>query len=314
MASRLITLLLLLCWGWAGARLLGGDRIPVLAGLLVPGFAFTPYAGLVAIAVVVWAAALRRWKAVAAGLAAVVAFAAAVLPRATGDEAPAAGGPVLRVLTANLHFGRADARALVDLVRRERVDVLSLQEFTTATASGLEAAGLHTVLPYRVTAPPGGAPGSGLYARHALRRLPMPAEDEAGRAMPRAEMEVPGRGRIEIMAVHLARPVNRSGIGQWLRGFTLLPAPGGHEPVRILAGDFNATLDHARVRGLTSGGYTDAADATGSGLAPTFRTSAWPPITVDHVLVDRRCAVRHVRVHHLANTDHRAVLAELRLP
>ena len=39
---------------------------------------------------------------------------------------------------------------------------------------------------------------------------------------------------------------------------------------QILAGDFNATLDHAEFRALLDRGYVDAADAVGDGLTPTW--------------------------------------------
>jgi endonuclease/exonuclease/phosphatase family metal-dependent hydrolase len=37
-------------------------------------------------------------------------------------------------------------------------------------------------------------------------------------------------------------------------------------------------------------------------------------ITIDHVLVDRRCAVLASSVHAVPGTDHRAVYAVIRLP
>ena len=84
--------------------------------------------------------------------------------------------------------------------------------------------------------------------------------------------------------------------------------------MRILAGDFNATLDHTSLRRLIGEGYVDAANETGSGLIPTFRQWWVPPITLDHVLADTRCGVRRMKVYDLPGSDHRAVFAELRLP
>jgi endonuclease/exonuclease/phosphatase (EEP) superfamily protein YafD len=86
--------------------------------------------------------------------------------------------------------------------------------------------------------------------------------------------------------------------------------------VRILAGDFNATLDHAEFRRVLDRGYEDAADQVGTGLRAT-----WPangrltlPVTIDHVIADERCGVRDVRVLPVPGSDHRAVLAVLELP
>jgi endonuclease/exonuclease/phosphatase (EEP) superfamily protein YafD len=302
------------CAVWSIARLTGADRIPFLAGLLVPILAFTPYAAIVSAAAVACACVLRRWRAAGVALVATGAFAIAVLPRAVGDTAPAAKETLLRVLTANLRLGHADPRALVDLVRRTRADVLSVQEFTPEAGAAFDRAGLGTLLPYRLTAPLGGALGSGLYARYPLHARPTFQVNVIGLAMPHAEMDVPRGGRVEVMAVHLARPMNPYGVGQWNRGLVLLPAAEHRGAVRILAGDFNATIDHRPLRRLIGEGYVDAAYESGAGLIPTFWKWWLPPITLDHVLVDARCAVRQVTVYDLPGSDHRAVFAELRLP
>ena len=88
--------------------------------------------------------------------------------------------------------------------------------------------------------------------------------------------------------------------------------------MQILAGDFNATLDHREFRKLLDRGYLDAADAVGEGLTPTWPTSSRKrralPLTIDHVLVDRRVRVERVTVVRIPGSDHRAVIAVLRLP
>jgi endonuclease/exonuclease/phosphatase family metal-dependent hydrolase len=85
----------------------------------------------------------------------------------------------------------------------------------------------------------------------------------------------------------------------------------------VLAGDFNATLDHAQFRRLLRLGYVDAASQVGNGLALTWGpepTGSPALLTVDHVLVDRRCGVLATSVHRLPGSDHQALYAELRLP
>lgn len=313
--QRSLTWLIVVCAGWALARLTGADRLPLLAGLLVPILAFTPYAALVSVVLTVLTLVFRRWKAFGVALAVSGAFAVAVLPRAIGDASPVGRGPLLRILTANLRLGQADPHVLVDLVRRTHADLLSVQEFTPQAGTGFDRAGLGRLLPHKITTPLGNALGSALYARWPLRPLPMFQVHLVGLAIPHAEMDVPGGDRVEVMAVHLAHPtINPSGVGQWNRGLVLLPAGQRHGPVRILAGDFNATLDHQSLRHLIGEGYVDAAYQAGNGLVPTFRQWWVPPITLDHVLADTRCAVGRVTVYDLPGSDHRAVFAELRLP
>ncbi|GAB3970810.1 endonuclease/exonuclease/phosphatase family protein [Actinoallomurus acanthiterrae] len=311
---RPMTWVLVICAGWAVARLVGVDRVPLLAGLLVPILTFTPYAAVVSVVLVVLTLAFRRWKAFGVALAVSAAFAAAVLPRAVGNAAPVAGGPVLRILTANLRLGQANPHALVGLVRRTHADLLSMQEFTPQAGAAFVRAGLGHLLPYKITTPLGSALGSALYARWPLHPRPMFQVHLVGLAIPHAELDVPGGHRVEVMAVHLAHPTNPTGLGQWNRAFVILPTGQHQGPVRILAGDFNATLDHTSLRRLIGEGYVDAANETGKGLIPTFRQWWVPPITLDHVLADARCGVRRVTVYGLPGSDHRAVFAELRLP
>jgi endonuclease/exonuclease/phosphatase (EEP) superfamily protein YafD len=84
----------------------------------------------------------------------------------------------------------------------------------------------------------------------------------------------------------------------------------------VLAGDFNATFDQTPFRDLVDRGYRDAGAAAGKGLEPTFPRAyhAIPPITIDHVLADRRLGVVEYSVEELPGSDHRAVYAELALP
>jgi endonuclease/exonuclease/phosphatase family metal-dependent hydrolase len=92
-----------------------------------------------------------------------------------------------------------------------------------------------------------------------------------------------------------------------------LPRPA--ERIRILAGDFNASLDHAAFRTLLDRGYTDAAEATGDGLEPTW--SKWPigpPVTIDHIVVDDRCAVGSYETRDIPGSDHKALISEIVLP
>jgi endonuclease/exonuclease/phosphatase family metal-dependent hydrolase len=118
---------------------------------------------------------------------------------------------------------------------------------------------------------------------------------------------------LAVESAHPLAPYAKSALSLWRADLTAEPAPNPTGPPRILLGDFNSTLDHAPVRALIRRGYRDAADATGQGLAPTWGTHV-PPITLDHVLVDKRIGVRKVSVHRIARSDHRAVIATLTVP
>lgn len=293
---------------WAVARLAGLDRVP----LLVEAMAVTPYAAVGSLIALLVAAAARVRGAIAVGLATVLTMAAMVVPRAL-PSAPAATGPALKVLTANLFFGHADAPAVVALVRRLRPDVLSLQELTPRALAALDAAGLGELLPYRHTEEGWGASGGGIFSRYPLTEQPG-FSPGGGHAMPRARFTLPTGQAVEIVNVHTVAPLGPA-VADWRAQLAALPRP---EPgvIRVLAGDFNATLDHADLRRVLAAGYADAADATGTGLVPTWPSGRrLPPlITIDHVLYDRRASAVRTEVHTLPFTDHRAFFAELRLP
>ncbi|MCW2944036.1 MAG: Endonuclease/exonuclease/phosphatase [Actinoallomurus sp.] len=307
---RMIAWILVACWLlWAVVRLAGADRIPFLAPFLVPAMAVVPYAAAGVVVPLAVAALTRNWAAFAAALAVAALFAGIVLPRAVGGAQPHAAGPELRILTANLRFGGAGDASLVELVRRTHADVLSVQEFTPEAAQRLSEAGLARLLPYKVIDPRPGPEGSGLYARYPL--TPLPARGPTTFAMPSATLAVPGASPVRLTAAHPPAPLGPD-VKRWAHDLAQIPRATPDGQVGIVAGDFNASLDHARLRGLIGGGYVDAASETGQGLVPTFRP--WPPITIDHVLADKRCAVRRVKVYFQPASDHRALFAELRLP
>jgi endonuclease/exonuclease/phosphatase family metal-dependent hydrolase len=83
----------------------------------------------------------------------------------------------------------------------------------------------------------------------------------------------------------------------------------------VLAGDFNATIDHAAFRDVLRLGYADAARQAGKALTPTWGLPGKGVVlTLDHVLVDRSCAVLACSVHAIPGSDHRAVYAAIQLP
>jgi endonuclease/exonuclease/phosphatase (EEP) superfamily protein YafD len=265
----------------------------------------------------VLALALRRWWAAGAAGLAVLALAGVVVPRALSDDAPAATGPALRVLTANLLAGAGDPASLVTLVREHRVDVLAVQEFTPGAQAALDRLGLAELLPYRQLNPEVGTTGSGLYSRLPLRDGGV-RRNEGGFTQAYATVTVPAAPALLVESAHPMSPYAMSTLPDWWTDLGAQPAATPDDgALRILAGDFNATLDHVALRRLLATGYVDAAASAGAGLIGTwgpYDGDPIPPVTIDHVLVDRRIAVRDVSVHPLPGGDHRPVLAELTLP
>jgi endonuclease/exonuclease/phosphatase (EEP) superfamily protein YafD len=300
------------CLVWAVVRLAGLDRGWPLVQLI----AFTPYvAGAAGLAAAV-ALLARHWP--AAGVAGVAALAllAFVLPRAWGSPAPA-GRTELRVMAVNLLAGRADAATVVGLVRDRRADVLALQELTPAAQAALAAAGLAGLLPHRALSAQPGVIGSGLYSRHPLGDVRVTV-NPGGFHQVAATVDVAGTP-VSVHSVHPLAPATWASTPIWRDGLRgQVPAdPTG--PPRVLAGDFNATVDHVELRRLLDTGYADAATEVGAGLTPTWpyhgpRSWVTPKVTIDHVLVDRRIGVRDFAAFAVPGSDHRAIIAVLTLP
>jgi endonuclease/exonuclease/phosphatase (EEP) superfamily protein YafD len=298
---------------WAIVRTFGLE-----AGPAIPAITFTPYVGLVSPLPLLVALVLRRWVVAALALVVVAAFAHALLPRALAGPQPVVrDGVTVRMMTANLYLGQADPRAVVDLVRRGRVDVLALEELPPKALTRLDRAGLQRIMPYRrYEVGNGGASASGLFARRPITTLP--AENSLGRqGQPRGLIAVPPALPIDVEVIHPPPPINPGNRGIWNHMLGELTRPPGGDRLRMLAGDFNATLDHHELRRLLGdGGYVDAADAVGAGYDTTWPAGRdYPPeITIDHVFVDPRVRVEDVSVHTVARSDHRAVIATLVLP
>nr|BFE88296.1 hypothetical protein GCM10020093_108970 [Planobispora longispora] len=217
------------------------------------------------------------------------------------------------MLATNLAVGAGDTASVMRLVRDLKPDVVTVQELTPEARDRLDDAGLRALLPHVVDRAKSGVGGSGLYSRHPVSERPL-IELGAFRQA-RGVISHPSGHEIEIVSVHPCAPSYDSRIPCWDTGLEALPEAGGQ--LRVLAGDFNATLDHRPVRDLLDSGYRDAADLTGHGLTPTWPQQGWsrvPGVTIDHVLADRRMAVHAFSVHALPGTDHRPIFAELGLP
>jgi endonuclease/exonuclease/phosphatase family metal-dependent hydrolase len=288
---------------WAVLRLFGWER-----GFLVQAFAFTPYVAAWTLIPTIVAVVWKRWAAAVFAAVAVVVMAWCVLPRALPDrDRGPSHGTGLTVMTINMFVGAADPATIVRLVRDHDVAVLAVQEFSPAARAGLSAAGLDALLPYAALADEVGTTGSGLYSRFPITKS-YSQRSGGGNMQVYATIQPPGTAALDVVSAHPLAPYSTSVLGLWRGDLAAEPKAD------ILLGDFNSTLDHTPVRQLIARGYRDAADATGKGLLGTWGPYAGkpvPPVTLDHVLADKRIGIRDVQVHGVKGSDHRSVIATL---
>lgn len=155
-AHVVLVVLLLVCTLWHLLRFLpaGADAaVPALPYMI----ALTPFLWIPSLAVAVAGLALRDWGLAVIALVVTLLIVAAQMPywalRFAGSKQPHVNGHGahgLTVMTLNCRYGRADANAIVDLVRERRVRALALQELTADLVRRLDDAGLDTLLPYRM--------------------------------------------------------------------------------------------------------------------------------------------------------------------
>ncbi len=256
------------------------------------------------------AAAARQWTvAVLAGVAVLVG----VLVQLPGyvSASASANGSRLTVLQANLKLGSADPAAFVRLVAADSVDLAATEELTAPEEERLLKAGLGDHLPYRYTSPGPGSTGVGIWSRFPLRhgvRL-----DGFQLGVLRAEVMAPS-SRITFLAVHLLPPYPyppREWLSETARLRRILPSL--RSPT-LIAGDFNATVDHSQFRRLLSDGFADTTQQSGAGYLPTYPANRWygPVIGIDHVLT-RGAIATSSRAVSVPGSDHRAVLVTVQV-
>jgi endonuclease/exonuclease/phosphatase (EEP) superfamily protein YafD len=304
-------------------RLRIGDRYP-----FVDVIAWRPHAALAAL--VTGAAMTSRPASRPAG-ALVGAIATAGLvdvarhrrPRpaaVTGPADPAtapdpAGSTELTILTFNALHGRADTGELATVIERCTPDFVALPEAGPDFCGKLMA--LVDVLGYRaaIATSAGSRDGESVSLLAGPRAADVRLTPSAALWLPHVEATGGLLGPRTLYAVHPVAPVRPGRTMAWRRDLTLL-ARWCRTPVPpIVAGDFNATFDHALLR-VALCGCRSAATGLGRGLVGTFPTSLprWFGIQIDHIMVPANAVTRRFEILDIAGSDHRAVLATITVP
>jgi endonuclease/exonuclease/phosphatase (EEP) superfamily protein YafD len=292
------------------------DRVTPFAQVV----SLRPYV-LVGVALLVLVTAGFAWRfrqlvpAVAALLAVLVTGVAMTVPRTQAGPLPATGRP-LTVLTFNALDGAADLDALAALIRTERPDVAALIEVSETYRDRL--APLVEPLGYRmVTATGTDMDGVtdvfGVTALVAGHLGEVTSSVDRSTQFPIVEVSAAGLGPTRFVAFHAVAP-RLGDVAEWSSDVAKVARYCSGGPA-IVAGDFNATLDHSVLREATTG-CSDAAAQRGQGLLATWPTwlPAWFGPQLDHVFATDPIAAEDVAVREVAGSDHRAVLVRLRLP
>ena len=222
----------------------------------------------------------------------------------------------VRLVTANLANGQADAEAFARLVADLGADVVAVQEIGHA-----QAAALARVLPFGALEPAANYVGMGIALRYPGRvtRLPLPRRDAYVAELPSSDPPS-DVGPIEIINAHILAPhlqpiwrALAARRGQ-LRGLEAYLDAAPPRP-RALVGDLNATPIWPVYRRLAAR-FADAAveAARGNGGGPRRTWGPWPGaprlLRIDHVLVTG-LAVLGAQVVDIEGSDHSALVVDL---
>ncbi|TFG88780.1 MAG: hypothetical protein E4H17_01820 [Gemmatimonadales bacterium] len=284
------------------------------------------------VVLVPWALWRRRRLFLPLALGAAIVFGPLMDLRVPRRPPPGADRPVLRVLSCNVGGSRCNPDALLRLIVDSGADLVSLQEYPYGLRLALPA-GWHEIRPHEG--------GITLFSRYPLRavqllrgqHLPDPTPHDC---LLSASVRTPA-GEVAVHALHL--PTARFGIlhdlaqtwGLWAGspGFAERVAANRARMSRqavdvvraqrgpaIVAGDFNMPVESSLYRD-DWGGLVNAFSRTGAGYGWSSRGALRGipvPIRIDHVLCGGGIEPLACRIGPDVGSDHRPVLADLRLP
>jgi endonuclease/exonuclease/phosphatase (EEP) superfamily protein YafD len=209
-----------------------------------------------------------------------------------------------------MRYGQADPAALARLVRSQRPDIVVLLEAQPQSVAALAGAGVGgPSSPWHFH---GGTPGPWITGTVVLSRWPVEQQRRLDILTGAWAMRIAAPQPFTLVAVHTSQPLSRRPL--WLRDFGVLRAtvPRLRGPA-LVAGDFNATLDHGPMRSLLGEGLTDAARQADSGMQETWPAPGVstlvprPMIAIDHVLTNRGFSAISTQTHVVPGTDHLAL-------
>ena len=219
------------------------------------------------------------------------------------------------VMTANLHIGQADPHAVLDAVDRYNVDVLVLEEITPLALTQLDNAGLGERLDQRAGAPQPGRDGIMIFTNEPLHDFTEIDISSPGFGVEMTTSSSP----LRILAVHPIAPNN--GVARWSSDLDAVVAAARASPgPTVVAGDFNATLDHPQLQVLMDSNYRDASADRGLGWRPTWPSPGNVQLAgvglptlfgLDHVFIRGPLVATDAHVRVVPGTDHRALVTRI---
>jgi endonuclease/exonuclease/phosphatase (EEP) superfamily protein YafD len=296
---------------------LAARYLPITSHPVLYAAVASPYLLLAAPLGALLFAVARRWLGACVAAVVTVAAVAVQAPLFVGDTVSSDGVHV-RVMTANLFLGQADATAVV-ATATAKADVLVVEELTPEEVNRLKAAGLDRNFAFQALDARESANGGGIWSRYpitASRRI-----DNYELAMVSARVRIAGVAvDPTVLVAHMPGPWPQP-IDDWvrdleaMRGTLRTASNDAGSGCVMVAGDFNSTFEMRPFRRLLGEGYRDATEQAGAGFKLTYPGNSFVPpfMGIDHVLT-ARCTAISTETVSLPGSDHRGLVATVVVP
>jgi endonuclease/exonuclease/phosphatase (EEP) superfamily protein YafD len=294
-------------------ELFGLDEVTPFAQLV----AFRPQ-GLVVVLLLGLVMLVRRGWRIAAALVVGLALTGAALtaPREVSDgDPPPAGTRELTIMVANVLGGGADAGAVAKVIQERKPDLVSLPEAQVDVREKINAH-LKGLVYNGYTQQPN---DSAVSATSVLVSSSLGAvrfsTDQPATSFGHIVITGGRLGELRLIAYHGYPPLPDE-VTRWKQDLEVLKGWCAQDPPTIVAGDFNATTDHADFRQALGSNCRSVAPSVGAGLEGTWPSDrpAMARTQIDHVLVTRGLLPGRFTTYRIEGSDHRAVVATVSVP
>jgi endonuclease/exonuclease/phosphatase (EEP) superfamily protein YafD len=286
---------------------------PVDRVYLIAAVALTPYLAvpLVPATAMAWFSRSLPLRAVTALVVAAYLFTVSPLDAVIGCRAERSERPIT-IMTANVYVEGGDPESFANQVRTVNPDILIMQESNSGFLSVFDVQPELDPWPYRSHLEPEPVRGVVVWSKWPMSNVEFGA---LGLYQSVAATVAMPDGDVRLKAVHTTSPTDWQSVDTWYEEFDRLAEYSIDGPT-IMAGDFNATEDHAPFRKLLAAGWTDVHDDKGCGLDQTWPTQTlpFPVMRLDHVLVsDAHFRVLSTEIVEIAGSDHLSVVTAVEL-
>lgn len=228
----------------------------------------------------------------------------------------AQGAPKVTVYSHNVLFDNPVPEQLWSDIAERDADVVMLQELSINDLKALEKTEAYDKYAFRFTKATTSTDGLAIWSKYPLADTELVTS--AGFPQMRATIEVDGK-HVVLWCVHTMAPV--AGVDDWKADFSTLTKRVEKEDGHVvMAGDFNATMDHAPLRKLIDdASLTDVHTDLGKGSLHTwpvddgFARRLGGLVRIDHGLVSDNVTPLHGGAANGAGSDHRSIWFQVAL-